>query len=109
MTQIQTSTFMQPEEIYNLIMGWIEPELTTETLPLLEELYEGESTDARIARGERYAKAFATFEEQYGKFVEGWKDYYTDIRKKAQTLKRKTVEQNEKDDTGSIEASLQQS
>lgn len=100
---------MTPEQIYNLIMELIEPELTTDMLPLLDELYATETPEARGERGKRYAAAFEEFEKQYRKFVDGWKNHYMNIRAQALKLKREADENGASGDTSSIEESLSQS
>lgn len=109
MTPTPTSTpVLSADEMYDLIMGQIEPELKTDTLPFLDYLYEGETEEEHKARAEWYAIAFEVFEKQYRHFVDGWKNYYVDLRKKAEGLKRRTVESNDKDDDiESVEQSLQ--
>ncbi len=86
-----------------------QPELTTDMLPLLEELYAEEKPEDRIERGKWYAEALSMFEVQYKGFVNGWKNYYVDLRKKVESLARKTAEKNDEADTSSIEQSIQQS
>lgn len=53
------------EEVYDRIMGGIEPDLTTANKALLETKYAGESDDEKKTRMERYTKAFEEYETQY--------------------------------------------
>ena len=48
-----------------MIMGKIEPELTTENLATLEEKYKGESKEDMKKRAERYKAAFLEYKRQY--------------------------------------------
>lgn len=110
MTPTPTPTAaLSPEEIYNLLMDGIEPALTTYNLPLLDGMYMDETPEEHEARIATYEKAFVEFDKQYKRYMEGWENYYMSLRKKAESLGRKTREENEKDDTASIEASIQQS
>lgn len=110
MTPTPTPTeAMSPEDIYNLLMDGIEPALTTYNLPLLDGMYMDETAEERAARLATYEKAFAEFDKQYKRYMEGWENYYLSLRKKAEALGRNTREANEKDDTSSIEESIQQS
>ena len=56
------------EEVYDRIMGGIEPELTTAQLPLLKEKYANETPEAAKARADRYEKAFQEYDVQYAAF-----------------------------------------
>ena len=56
-------------QIYDGIMGKIEPELTTAMLETLEEKYRDESTEEHQVRMARYDVAFAEYDKQYGAFL----------------------------------------
>jgi hypothetical protein len=71
-------------ELYDALMAQIEPELTSVMLPRLDELYADETPEEKAARGDRYKKAFALFEERFGSLVATW-------RGELQTLKRSAV------------------
>ena len=61
------------EEIYNLLMGRIEPELVTDMLPKLESLYPNETAEEWKKRQVRYARAFALYEERFTTLMHRWK------------------------------------
>lgn len=48
-------------ELYDAVMGEIEPELTTEMIPALEELHEDETPEQTKHRAKHYAWAFEQF------------------------------------------------
>lgn len=50
------------QELYDNIMRGIEPELCSDSVPLLTEKYKDESKEDRIKRVERYNKAYAEFD-----------------------------------------------
>ncbi|UPA23015.1 hypothetical protein K8942_02270 [Candidatus Peribacteria bacterium] len=109
-----TSTTKNPpaltgEEMYDMIMERIEPDLTTKMLPQLDALYSYETPEQRAAREEWYTKVFAQFEIEYARFANGMKNYYTNIRKKALSMVRAVKEDAEKVSTTSIEESIQNS
>lgn len=52
-----------------MIMGGIEPDLTTAQLPLLKEKYKDEMPEQAKERAERYSKAFAEYDRQYAQFT----------------------------------------
>ena len=70
-----TQTAMSPtvEEVYNLIMREIEPELTTDMLPTLGELYPDETPQEWKKRQERYQRAFALYETRFTALMDQWK------------------------------------
>jgi hypothetical protein len=81
MTPTQTSnTDLNATQIYDLIMGGIEPDLTTDMLPLLDDIYADETEEQRAARARWYDSAFDLFAEDYQTFVQGWKKYYADLK-----------------------------
>ncbi len=55
-------------EVYNSIMGAIEPDLTTENLPKLEAKYRSETAAETKVRAERYKKAFMEYKVRYTQF-----------------------------------------
>lgn len=57
------------EEVYDSIMGGIEPELVTTVLPTLKEKYKDETPAAAKARAERYEKAFAEYDKRYAQYI----------------------------------------
>lgn len=74
-TQTSSSGFPFPphipggEEVYNDIMGKIEPELTTKNMPVLAAKYANETQEERTARMGRYKKAFLAYEKAYNAFL----------------------------------------
>lgn len=63
------------EQLYNALMGEIESDLTTDMIPELGEIYEGETQDEARARAEHYAWAFQTFLELWEEFIGNCKNY----------------------------------
>lgn len=56
-------------EVYDQIMGQIEPDLTTTQRPLLTEKYKNETPEEAKVRAERYSKALAEYEKQYQQYM----------------------------------------
>lgn len=56
-------------EIYNALMFEIEPDLTTEIMPLLDEMYAEESPEQKGERMARYVKAYETFSERFSELM----------------------------------------
>lgn len=57
------------EDLYNLLMRGIEPDLCTDTLPLLDTMYVGESKKQRKERMQSYSEAFKKFLDRYERFT----------------------------------------
>ena len=57
------------DELYNMLMGGIEPDLTTDQLPLLDQKYQGEIPEQAKIRAERYEKAFAEYDRQLAAYL----------------------------------------
>ncbi len=60
------------EEIYNLLMAQIEPDLMTEKLSRLSELYPNETPQEWNARQQRYQRALALYEERFTALMKQW-------------------------------------
>lgn len=56
-------------EVYDAIMGKIEPELVSGNLPLLAEKYRDEPEKERLARMQRYKAAFTKYDEVYDRWL----------------------------------------
>ena len=63
---------MEGDELYDLLMGKIEPDLTTKNLPGLKEKYKGESKADAASRSERYQKAFEEYEKHLQEYGSKW-------------------------------------
>jgi hypothetical protein len=61
-------SFSSGEEVYDSIMAEIEPDLTHEQIPLLEEIYKDETPDEKEARSARYRQAFEEYDRRYATF-----------------------------------------
>ena len=72
-----TPTFTIPEppkipsgkEIYDAIMGQIEPELVSTVIPTLPEKYKNETEEEKQKRCDRYNKAFEDCYKRYALFI----------------------------------------
>lgn len=110
MSHTQTSPYvLNSEDIYNLVMGRIEPDLTTPMLPLLDDLYMNETKEQRAERAEWYNKVFARFEIDYQTFMNKMKDYYMGMQRRVTSSVRAFKENAEKESTRAIEDSLEHS
>lgn len=60
------------DELYDSIMGRIEPELVTANQELVDELIKYDTSEERKERAARYERAFKTFEEEFKKEQAAW-------------------------------------
>lgn len=61
---------LTPEQVYDAIMREIEPDLTTDRQPQLEQLYAGETPEQATERFERYARAYEEYDRRYAAYKE---------------------------------------
>ena len=88
------------EQLYDLIMGQIEPDLVTAQIPLLDAKYANETPEEKRARGERYAEAFALFEQTFGAMTHSWEQAISAYREDAISA---TAERSAKEDSKLLE------
>ena len=58
------------QELYDAIMGHIEPELTTASLQVLAEKYADETPEERANRKQQYECAFAQYDQAYEGYIQ---------------------------------------
>ena len=82
-TQTQFLSIRIPtgDELYNTLMVDIDPELTTDALPSLEEKYKHETPEESRARATRYEKAFAEYDRRL-------QNYMNDLQSKLRAHQR---------------------
>ena len=69
-TQIQPPKIPTGQEVYDAIMGYIDPDLTTEGLKMLDQKYKGETPADFEARKKRYVLAYERYEQAYQGYME---------------------------------------
>lgn len=108
----QSLTFPAPpklpsgREIYDWIMGQIEPELMSSALTLLKQKYTNETSEKKEARRIRYNQAFAKYYEMYQAYIE---DMHARIRRYHREAMRSLEEhdrQREEQSLNDLAASL---
>lgn len=80
------------DQLYNMLMSKIEPDLTTDQLPLLDEKYKNETPEQAQVRAQRYEKAFAEYDKQLAAYLAGLEAKVREY----QTTARKSVEHEER-------------
>jgi len=71
------------KEIYDGIMGKIDPELLFDNLPKLKEQYAEETPEQKKRRAARYNKAFAEYDKQFAAYMAELHGKVTQFRKQA--------------------------
>lgn len=57
------------DEVYDRIMGEVEPELMTSQLPLLKDKYKDETPEESRTRARRYTDAFKEYDRRYRQYL----------------------------------------
>lgn len=69
-TSIQSPAIPTGQELFDWIMGQIEPELTTAGVKTLAAKYKDETPEQQLARRKRYELAYKRYDEAYTKTVD---------------------------------------
>ncbi|HVW67168.1 MAG TPA: hypothetical protein VHA78_05595 [Candidatus Peribacteraceae bacterium] len=103
----QPPKILRGQEIYDLIMSQIEPDLVSTQLPLLAQKYATETPEDKKARAQRYNKAFAEYDKKFQEYCDTWDaDLRAYKRQAIQTIEKNAREGQETDQLASIEHSL---
>ncbi len=93
-------------ELYDSIMGDIEPELLSANLSLLKETYANETPDERAVRAARYEVAYAEYDVRFAKNCEDWNEQLHAYKRHALQNVESRVQIQEAAELSSIETSL---
>ena len=83
-------------QIYDAIMGEIEPELVSAVIPTLEDTYKEETADEHEARMKRYEEAFSLYDRCYQAYMDKLTGEVRD-RKRSARAESEQHEQAERD------------
>ena len=72
-----------PDELYDRIMGSIDPELTTAGLAGLREKYANETPQEKAARAERYTRAFEEYQKRLADHGIAWSTQFAIYQREA--------------------------
>ncbi len=97
------------EDLYNILMGAIEPDLATDVIPILDELYLGETEGEHTERMERYAKAIEKFKERSKEFMHDCTEAMLKIKDHAIALAKDAQATEDTGHIHTIEQSIEQS
>jgi len=88
------------EQIYDMIMGEIEPDLLLENIPHLAQEYADETSEEHEERMQRYATAYRVYDYEAAKLT-------TDMNQKARSAERMSLKKKEEQDRLSEQNVLQ--
>ncbi len=84
------------QDIYDILMYQIEPDLVTSVIPYLPEILEKESNEERSKLIARYKKALETFLDRFESLMEEWKESVQAIKR---TIAKHLEEESEEKTT----------
>mgnify|MGYP001199310590 CR=1 FL=1 len=88
------------QEVYDAIMGGIEPDLLSTNIDTLDEKYAGESEEEQAERMERYKKAFIEYQKQYAEYRDAQKG---EIRVFSKSLMGSVEQKSDSSDASAID------
>ncbi len=91
------------EDIYNLLMYEIEPELITDMIPELDEWYGDESEEEKMERGDRYHDAFEVLFTRLVNINDAWKGEIASLKDKVLSKYKSDASGKEEQRLGEIE------
>ena len=94
------------EQLYDVLMGEIEPDLLLGNIPGLDAKYAGETPEQKDARMKRYEESYKKFDLEFSKFM-------VDVNDELKTARRAALQEKEEEDRtqestklGSLEAAF---
>ncbi len=98
--QDEAETKLLAEQLYDLIMADIEPDLLLANIPTLDQKYLGESPEEHTARMQRYDAAYKKFDKEFEKFM-------SEVNDKVRVSKRSALKEQEEGAKVQEETALQ--
>ncbi len=105
-TNTQEITDAEDQQLYNLVMIDIEPDLTTDMLPLLEGTYSWETAEEKEGRMNWYREALEMCMERLSDFVDAWSDELETVKKVVKSYVHGFEEKQQSKELSDIEDSL---
>lgn len=94
------------EEIYDMLMEKIEPELMSKQKDLLAERYKNETPEENTLRGKRYAAALAEYDRQYAEYCAKMEHDVSVFKRTVTSGTETRVTSREKDNLSSLESQM---
>ena len=96
------------DEIYNSLMGQIEPELLIAVMPTLEEKYKNEMPEQAKERAARYQKAFDAYDQKFEEYKRNWQEQWGKYKRQAMRGAEEKNRTEETNDLSAVEAAITQ-
>lgn len=94
------------KELYDSIMGPIEPELLSENLPFAPNAFAGETPEQRAERTQRYASAFEEYDRRFAAHAAQWNEQLRSYKRHAMEYIEGKVRGGEEGELQTIESSF---
>lgn len=94
------------EDIYDALMGDIEPELVSTHIPKLKDKYINETAADRQARMERYQQAYEELNNRYEEWLTEIKKLFSDFKRQALQLAEEEIKAKEAAQIANFDAQL---
>ena len=106
-TSTPAAQLFDAEQLYNILMGAIEPDLCTDMLPILDDMYVDETETEHAARMERYASAIERFQLRVAEFAHAFKDTVWKMGDAAMNIAQESQKQEDVTQLKATEDSLE--
>lgn len=94
------------QEIFDIIMGDIEPDLVSDAAETLDQKYAGESPEQKAGRMARYQAAFAEYDVQYKEYMDAMNAEVNAYRQEALKLTEQNSQKKDETELQSLEAAF---
>ena len=94
------------KELYDSIMGPIEPELLSANLPFAPDAFAGETPEQRAERAQRYASAFEEYDRRLAAHTAQWNEQLRSYKRHAMEYIEGKARGGEERELETIESSL---
>ncbi len=96
------------DELYDSIMGHIEPELLSANLPMIKSLCVNETAEQRTTRAKRYQAAFKEYDLRFKQHCDEWNQQLHNYKHEAIQYIEQEAKTNEIEQLQEIENSINQ-
>ncbi len=93
-------------ELYDSIMGAIEPELVSSKLPFAADAFAAETPEQRAERAQRYQAAFDEYDRRFAAYQDQWNQELRTYKRHAMTFIEEKAQAEDENAMASIESSL---
>lgn len=99
-------TILTGPELYDHIMGPIEPELLSANLPQLKQMYAAQTPEERTVFSQKYKKAFVEYERRLAVYQQQWNQQLSAYKRHAIAYIEHQSAENETSQLQTLESSI---